>query len=80
MASKVQAIHDTAMRGGFCALWMAALILTIEEWMFAVISDIGSPERAAYCEYTLGYFAVLVVAALAHGYLLHERAKSERTE
>jgi uncharacterized membrane protein YqhA len=63
---RLKAIHNAVLRGGFCAVWVAALIVAFYEFLYAITSDIGSPEQNKFVLHILGCLGVTIVAAIMH--------------
>lgn len=70
-------MHDSLMRGGFCALWMFAFILAFYGFLDASFADNGSPEQTAAGLRFIVLLCVGIAAASAHGYLVHIAKKKE---
>jgi hypothetical protein len=58
---RLRAIHDYLLRGGFCATWLAALVISFYEFL---------DMHMTYCLLSM---LVFVVAILCHAYLVHAK-------
>lgn len=66
----LKAINDGMLRGGFCAVWIAAFILTAFEFIFAYTSDALQDQASFYTRMLVG--AIIGIIAIAvHAYLIH---------
>lgn len=65
------------LRGAFCTIWIAAFILTIENFMYASECDTGGPDQITFMLRTIVCLSVGVAAAIAHYYLFKHQTMKE---
>jgi hypothetical protein len=76
---KANVIHNSLLRGGFCALWVFGFMISFFEFLYACTADMGSPEQNMFVLHMCVCAGVGVVGAGVHAYLIHEaRDKSAR--
>ena len=68
MGPRLKAIHNVLLRGGFCAVWIAGLIIAFYDFLYAITADIGSPEQNKFVLHIVACLAISVVAAALHVY------------
>ena len=73
-------IHDTGLRGAFCAVWVFAALTSFLDWVVALNSDYDSPEKVFYTHQGIVSGIVFCVGALAHSYLLVKDDKGDKKE
>lgn len=74
---KLKNLLASLLRGGFCAVWVMALIVSFYEFLYAVTSDIGSPEQSQFLVRAIVSISAGIIAAIAHAYLLSEAKNSK---
>lgn len=65
---KAKTVHDTLLRGGFCAIWIIASIITVEGWMESQTVTVDL-ENALFIRVVVCGVAGLVAMGI-HVYLL----------
>lgn len=71
-----QAMHKELLRGALCAVWLFGAVFTALKFFAWSVSEYGSANASLYAWQTGICFVVVVVAAIAHAYLIHEESKN----
>jgi hypothetical protein len=66
---KIQDVHNFAMRGCFCLLWVFGVALSVENFMMAEVAT-SVTERASYGQDFLGSSALAILAGAGFLYLI----------
>jgi hypothetical protein len=67
MRERIKRIHDTALRGLACAIWVTSFIITF----FAAIPAVsGGDDQQFWISRAIGCAVVGITAAVIHAYLL----------
>lgn len=70
---RLKAIHDKVLRGGFCAIWVAAILIAFYELLYAVTYDVGDPAQKHFIIRAVVCLLVLIAAALIHTHLMETK-------
>jgi hypothetical protein len=65
-------LNSSLLRGGFCAVWLFGIVIAFFEFLYAAMSDYGSPEQGYYAWHLVGALFVIAIAAGTHAYLIRE--------
>ena len=74
---KLKNLQASLLRGAFCAVWVFGFLLTFYEWLFAIFSDTGSPEKSQFMLQALACGLVATMAAIVHSYLIKQAANGK---
>lgn len=69
---KLKTLNDSLLRGGFCALWLGAFILTIYEFLFYAVADSDSPEQHTFLIHAAVCGAIGIAATAVHAFLIQQ--------
>jgi hypothetical protein len=76
MGQKLKTIQSSVLRGGYCAIWIFGGMMAFYFGLFACEADAGSPEQTQCAARFLWTIGVVLVAALAHAYLISGATKN----
>lgn len=63
---------ESFLRGGFCALWILAIPLSLMNFMNAMMLEDGTAEQNNFLIRTGGCILILVMAAICHAHLMRK--------
>jgi hypothetical protein len=69
---KLKEGSESFLRGGFCALWVLAIPLSLMNFLNAMMLDDGTPEQNSFLARTVGCVLILVMAAICHAHLMRK--------
>jgi hypothetical protein len=67
---KFKTIHDSALRGACCAVWVFGLIIAFYQFLEVVMSEMGSAEANAAMIRLVICLGAVVSGAAIHAYLI----------
>lgn len=72
----IKALHDGALRGGLCAVWLIGGVLMLTNFV-AYESDPYATGGTALAIRSSIYAAIAIVGILAHAYLVDRKAREK---
>jgi hypothetical protein len=69
---KLKTIHDAALRGGLCAVWVAGVLLCFYNGAIAAALSPDDPEVSKLAIRALVCGCAAIAAAFAHAHLIRE--------